>query len=236
MATIVIGFNRHLEREWLNQVSAWVDNGITGKELRAKVEELLTPFFTSKVAKEKTRNLLLGIWDRLPNHIPSSFQKEAAEFSCDETNGLVIQWGMMIAKYPFFAFIAGQIGRLFKLQNIFAYSQLERRIIEQYGDTETIKRSLRFVVKTMCNLDVLNSNNKGNYNLCSSLSIQKPEIKVWLVEAALYSDGTGSRSLSAISRDPFWFPFDLDIHAYEIDRNSKFDLHHQMNDVIVFIK
>ncbi len=234
---VVIGFNRHLERKWLDQVVAWVENGVQGKELRSKVEELLTPFFTSKVAKEKTRNLLLGIWDRLPKHIPSSFQKEAAELSGrDESNGLVVQWGMMIAKYPFFAFIAGQIGRLAKLQNTFSYAQLERRVVEQYGDTETVKRSLRFVVKTMCNLNVLKSNNKGNYNLCSPVSIQQADIKIWLVEAALYSDGTGSRSLSAISTDPFWFPFEFDIHAYEIDRNSKFDLHHQMNDVVVFIK
>ena len=58
-----IGFNRHLELDWLVQTASWVANGFQGKELKNRIDILLTPNFESKVAQDKTRNLLFGIWD-----------------------------------------------------------------------------------------------------------------------------------------------------------------------------
>ncbi len=54
---------------------------------------------------------------------------------------------MMLSKYPFFAFVVGQIGKLTKLNDTFIYSQLEDRVTEQYGDTSTIKRSMAVCCK-----------------------------------------------------------------------------------------
>ena len=68
---VSIGFNRHLESDWLAQTASWVANNIAGNELKQKIDELLTPAFSSQVAKDKTRNLLFGIWCKLPKHIPN---------------------------------------------------------------------------------------------------------------------------------------------------------------------
>jgi hypothetical protein len=62
---ISIGFNRHLESDWLAQVASWTANEIEGKELKEKIDSMLTPVFTSQVAKDKTRNLLFGIWSNM---------------------------------------------------------------------------------------------------------------------------------------------------------------------------
>ena len=197
---VSIGFNRHLESDWLAQTASWVANDIAGNKLKQKIDELLTPAFSSQVAKDKTRNLLFGIWCKLPKHIPGSFQKDAAELLMENSElNLVFHWGMMLAKYPFFKSVVEQIGKLTKLNDTFIYSQLEQRITEIHGDTSTIKRSMQFVVRTLMNLKLLANPKQGVYQLPNPISVNRPEIKSWLVEASIYSESTTSRSLNAIN-------------------------------------
>ncbi|NMU30256.1 hypothetical protein HKB21_32100, partial [Vibrio parahaemolyticus] len=75
---VSIGFNRHLEPDWLAQTASWVANGIEGQALKDRIDSMLEPAFTSKVAKDKTRNLLFGIWNKLPKHISERFQLRGA--------------------------------------------------------------------------------------------------------------------------------------------------------------
>jgi len=233
---VSIGFNRHLESDWLAQTASWVANDIAGNELKQKIDELLTPAFSSQVAKDKTRNLLFGIWCKLPKHIPNSFQKDAAELLMENSElNLVFHWGMMLAKYPFFKSVVEQIGKLTKLNDTFIYSQLEQRITETYGDTSTIKRSMQFVVRTLMNLELLSNPKQGVYQLRKPISVSKPEIKAWLVEASIYSESVTSRSLNAINDETVWFPFNLYFDESDLSSNSRLEPHQQFSDTVVFV-
>lgn len=233
---VSIGFNRHLESDWLAQTASWVANDISGNELKQKIDELLSPAFTSQVAKDKTRNLLFGIWSKLPKHIPDSFQKSAANLLMENSElNLVFHWGMMLAKYPFFKSVVEQIGKLTKLNDSFIYSQLEQRITETYGDTSTIKRSMQFVVRTLMNLELLANPKQGVYQLRKPISVTKPEIKAWLVEASIYSESVTSRSLNAINDETVWFPFDIYFDESDLSSNSRLEPHHQFSDTVVFV-
>jgi len=233
---VSIGFNRHLESNWLAQTASWVANGIEGKELKDKIDLLLTPDFTSQVAKDKTRNLLFGIWSKLPKHIPNDFQRDAANLLMEYSElNLVFHWGMMLAKYPFFKSVVEQIGRLTKLNDSFLYSQLEQRITENYGDTSTIKRSMQFVVRTLMNLELLANPKQGIYQLRKPIQVNNPSIKSWLVEASVYSEQVTSRSLTAINDEHVWFPFELYFDENDLSHNDRLEAHHQTADVIVFV-
>tara|TARA_B100002049_G_scaffold42190_1_gene28682 strand:- start:3604 stop:4314 length:711 start_codon:yes stop_codon:yes gene_type:complete len=233
---VSIGFNRHLESDWLAQTASWVANDITGNELKDKIDDLLSPAFTSQVAKDKTRNLLFGIWSKLPKHIPDSFQKSAANLLMENSElNLVFHWGMMLAKYPFFKSVVEQIGKLTKLNDSFIYSQLEQRITETYGDTSTIKRSMQFVVRTLMNLELLANPKQGVYQLRKPILVTKPEIKAWLVEASIYSESVTSRSLNAINDETVWFPFDIYFDESDLSSNSRLEPHHQFSDTVVFV-
>lgn len=233
---VSIKFNRHLESDWLAQTASWVANDITGNELKQKVDELLTPAFSSQVAKDKTRNLLFGIWYKLPKHIPNSFQKDAAELLMENSElNLVFHWGMMLAKYPFFKSVVEQIGKLTKLNDSFIYSQLEQRITETYGDTSTIKRSMQFVVRTLMNLELLANPKQGVYQLRKPILVTKPKIKAWLVEASIYSESVTSRSLNAINDETVWFPFDIYFDESDLSSNTRLEPHRQFSDTVVFV-
>jgi hypothetical protein len=233
---VSIGFNRHLESDWLAQTASWVANGIENKELKDKIDSMLTPVFTSQVAKDKTRNLLFGIWSKLPKHISAQFQADGAKLLMDHSEiHLVFHWGMMLAKYPFFTFVIAQIGRLTKLNDSFVYSQLEQRVTENFGDTSTIKRSMQFVVRTLMNLQVLANPKQGVYQLQNPIKVEAAPIKAWLTEANILTDDSSSKSLTVINDDPVWFPFDLYFEANDLTHNSRLEVHHQSSDTIIFL-
>lgn len=231
-----IGFNRHLEAEWLAQAASWVANGIEGQDLKARIDSMLSSSFTSKVAKDKTRNLLFGIWNNLPPHISKNFQDRGAALLLDYSEShLVFHWGMMLAKYPFFTFIVSQIGRLTKLNDTFMYSQLEGRVTECFGDTSTIKRCMQFVVRTLINLDVIKNHKQGVYTLAKPIKISNRHVKGWLIEAALLSDKTTSRNLSNINNANYWFPFAIYFDVNDAQENPVLEYHIQSDDVVIFL-
>ena len=231
-----IGFNRHLEMDWLVQTASWSANGVHGQALKNKIDVLLAPSFDSKVAQDKTRNLLFGIWDSESNSVPKAFHDDACRLLIEHSEvNIAIHWGMMLAKYPFFYNVASQIGRMAKHEGLFIYSQLEQRITENYGDTSTIKRCIQFVVRTLMNLELLSNPKQGLYQLRKPITINHDSVIAWLVEVSVRAEGNSSKSMSAISNDPAWFPFDINFNENRLSSNTRLDVHHQANDAIVFI-
>ena len=45
---------------------------------------------------------------------------------------IVVHWGMAMAAYPFWAAVAGNTGRLLRLQGTAAAAHVQRRVREQY--------------------------------------------------------------------------------------------------------
>lgn len=232
----IIGFNRHLEMDWLVQTASWSANGIHGQALKNKIDSLLAPSFDSKVAQDKTRNLLFGIWDSESKSVPKAFHSDACKLLIEHSEiNIAIHWGMMLVKYPFFYNIVVQIGRMTKHEGLFIYNQLEQRITEIYGDTSTIKRCMQFVVRTLINLELLSNPKSGKYQLRKSIVIKYDNVIAWLTEVSVRAQGNSSKSMSAIINDPAWFPFDINFNENRLSSNIRLDVHHQANDAIIFL-
>ncbi|HEF0062306.1 TPA: hypothetical protein R8G75_002056 [Citrobacter pasteurii] len=232
----IVGFNRHLEMDWLVQTASWSANGIHGQALKNKIDSLLAPSFDSKVAQDKTRNLLFGIWDSESKSVPKAFHSDACKLLIEHSEiNIAIHWGMMLVKYPFFYNIVVQIGRMTKHEGLFIYNQLEQRITESYGDTSTIKRCMQFVVRTLINLELLSNPKPGTYQLRKSIVIKHDKVIAWLTEVSVRAQGNSSKSMSAIINDPAWFPFDINFNENRLSSNIRLDVHHQANDAIIFL-
>jgi len=232
----IIGFNRHLEMDWLVQTASWSANGIHGQALKNKIDTLLAPSFDSKVAQDKTRNLLFGIWNSESKSVPQGFHSDACKLLIEYSEiNIAIHWGMMLVKYPFFYNIVVQIGRMTKHEGLFIYNQLEQRITEIYGDTSTIKRCMQFVIRTLMNLELLFNPKSGTYQLRKSILINHDSVVAWLTEVSVRAQGNSSKSMSSIINDPAWFPFDINFNENRISSNIRLDIHHQANDTIIFL-
>ena len=229
-----VNFSRHLEIYWLDQTARWSIQGFDKKTVNENIDSMLEPHVTCRVNLGKTRNQLMNLWFTHPNYIDSSFH----QFSLDAVHStdclpFILHWGLLVAKNVFFSDVVRFVGRRDKHADSFTYAQVQKHLVEQYGDTETVKRALRSVLKTLVDFKIVKRESNRSYqpqklNLC----IER-KYKSWLLMALMYNLGASSRSLSDLLDDLVWFPFDFDVGFDEID-TSWFELHQQGNDLVLF--
>ncbi len=207
-----IGFDRRIRKEWLDFVAGTVAENQSARDVAKSVEVFLESEGLKGEAKRKTRTLLTGIWSKIPDHF-TEFGNDAVKLYLDPKikNNMVVHWGMCMATYPFFAHVVHQIGRLFRLQGDAALSEIRRRVVEKYGDTETVKRSTRRVTQSLRSWKILKSSKPGVYVENAHIPVDDPEVVSWLVEAHLHSSETSSGAFDDIVMSPAFFPFELSL-------------------------
>lgn len=231
-----VNYSRHIEAHWLDQTALWVAEGLNKQELHDKINSMLSPLINCKVNLGKTRNQLTSLWFDKNDNVSNEFSEFAVEYVKDSHDiPLVIHWGLLIAKKKFFADVARFIGRNSKLNDSFTYAQVQKRMVELYGDTETVKRGLRSVLKTMVDFGVLQRSNARNYQV-NQINLAVPnKLMNWLLCALLFSEDAMSRTLSDIIDDAIWFPFELSIEPEDIDKQW-FEVHQQGYELMLFRK
>jgi hypothetical protein len=100
---------------------------------------------------------------------------------------------------------------------------VRRRVVEGWGDTERVQRSVRHIVQTLRDWDVLISEeSKGTYSKNAPINIEMTALKAWLVEAQLLSNGAGAIPLRTALEGPTLFPFKIGhIAAKELENNQR---------------
>lgn len=231
-----VNYSRHIEAHWLDQTALWVAEGLNKQELHDKINSMLSPLINCKVNLGKTRNQLTSLWFDKNDSVSNEFSEFAVEYVKEGHDiPLVIHWGLLIAKKKFFADVARFIGRNSKLNDSFTYAQVQKRMVELYGDTETVKRGLRSVLKTMVDFGVLQRSNARSYQVNPNDLAVPNKLMNWLLCALLFSEDIMSRTLSDIIDDAIWFPFELSIEPEDIDKQW-FEVHQQGYELMLFRK
>src|SRR5687767_4155325 len=113
----VIGFDRKIEKEWLDAVLDRFATGSTLAEARTSLHDLLSPTHPGKAARQKTLGILVRLWF-LPVKDHAVIRNDVLELvpSLPARDRLWLHWGMATVTYPFFRDTAAAVGRLLKLQ------------------------------------------------------------------------------------------------------------------------
>lgn len=231
-----VNFSRHIEIQWLDSVAVWVTEGKQKKELDELIDLMLEPSVTCKVNRGKTRNQLTKLWSPNSDDVTESFTQFAIEAVLgSERPDFVLHWGMLVAKNNFFADVVRFIGRREKHAEVFTYAQVQKNIVELYGDTETVKRGLRSVLKTLVDFRVLERQTNRTYKAHKLEHKVESKYKSWLLQSLMYSQRYRSRSLTYMLDDLVWFPFVFSVSVNELE-TTWFDLHQQGNDLVLFKK
>ena len=231
----MIGFDRRIRLEWLDAMISWAAEELPLNNIRAKLYDLLEGHVSGAVkdgAQRKTFTVLARIWLTVPEELQSLrddglilYPKVAA------AERMGVHWGMCIASYPFFREVVSQIGRLSKLQEELTLEQIRRRIIEQWGDTERVRRSARHVVQTLRDWEVLVPlERKGTYAGGKPITIQNPDLKSWLAEALILSNNTNMIPMRSLGAHPAFFPFSLSFSSQDIVNNPRLERFRQSLD------
>ena len=230
-----IGFDRYIERAWLEQISRWVAQGKNRDELHQLVDEYLAPFINGTASLRKTKNVLFGVWVNISDE-SELFKKQAIHFlnNCPNDERLAIHWGLSIASYPFFASLTRLIGRLLRLQDDIISKELVRRSVELHGDTESVRRATKRLLQSFGEWSVLIPESKSLFHSPEKIKINNPDLATWLLSSVFFSNGRDRITTDEIISDPAWFPFEIPQSSFQINQSSLLEIVHQTaSDTIV---
>ena len=212
-----IGIDRLVRLVWLEKTATLVLAGNRAKDIKSLLQEDLQNSFVSldlevRGSLDKTITILMKVWLTVPADLKLLKNDGLALLKeVSRQDHLALHWGMVMAGYPFWSSVAAQTGRLLKLQGTVAAAHVQRRVREQYGERETVARRVRYVLRSFSDWGVLReTEEKGIYEMGSSLHIDDPQLIVWLIRASLHAKGSGSAPLKELMDSPSLFPFFLE--------------------------
>jgi len=223
----IIGFDRRIHLEWVEATAEWKAQGLTIKTIRTNLYNLLEGHVSSKVqdgAIRKTFTVLSHIWLTVSDDlVPLRDDGLFLLLKVRRSERIALHWGMCMATYPFFSEVAGQVGRLNRLQGKFTLHQVRRRTIEKWGDTERVRRSVRHVVQSLRDWKVLIPlERKGAYSKNNPITIESKLLKSWLVEALVRSNKANIIPVRSVKNNPIFFPFTMDQPTVrDLDANTR---------------
>ena len=241
-----IGFSQRIRLEWLqytaNLVLAGNDKGAVNSSLQELLKDKVS--IGGKAVrgnKEKAITILMKIWFNVPGELEAVRDDGLGLLkSLPRKDQIAVHWGMAMAAYPFWGAVAGQTGRLLRLQESVAASQIQRRVREQYGERETVSRAARRVIRSFVDWGVLSeTTKKGIYSQGRTYSIDDPRLISWLIETSLYARSNGSAAIKDLLDSTSLFPFRL-MHVpaeHLVSMSPRLDLlRHGLDDDLVMLR
>jgi hypothetical protein len=174
---------------------------------------------------------LTRIWAKVPEaYLP--LRDEALELvtQIDVQERLWLHWGMALLTHPFFRDVAATVGQLSRLQGTFSYAQVERRMIESWGQRTTLQRASRRVVNTFVAWGVLQDTGAGtrsDYSASPPRHTQDQALALWLMDCALKANQAEQVLLGELGRLSYTFPFDLLPCINAVHHSKRFEVTRQ---------
>lgn len=224
-----VGFSQRIQLEWLERTAELALAGKSREEILNELQELLRNRLSVggkslRGNREKAITILLKTWVTVPKKL-EPFRNDGFEHlkRLPLNDHLPMHWGMIMVIYPFFATVAETVGRLLRLQSSCTTTQVLRRVLEHYGERETVDRAARRILRCLVDWGVLQDiNGKGVYQPSSIRRLQDERLVVWLIEAVLLSTNSDSMLFSNLVRSPSLFPFAFEsMNILSLENNNR---------------
>jgi hypothetical protein len=227
-----IGFDRRINREWLDAAAEKAATGASAAEVRAFVWDMLDGVVRGNVhgsARQKTTTVIHHIWGEVPEPAKQLRERALARFEgCTPDERLALHWAMMVGTYPLFSDVGSAVGRLLTLQGRFTLAHLTRRLVGAWGERSTIERAAQRVVRSMVQWGVLRDTEvDGVYEASPTRRKVGPAVGTVLVEAILVDADDAALPLNQLTGHPVSFPFHLDMNASHVRGAPQFRVHRQ---------
>lgn len=212
-----LGIKQTIQKAWMDKTVQMLLAGLSKEDIRLELKKYLsTQKQSGGIGKrgEKTYGLAISVlasWFA-PKSQMVSFRNELLDKArlLPVDSWIPLHWAIVSANYPFWFNVAKQIGRLLNLQDQVTQKQIFNRLIEQYGDRETVARNARYVVRSLVAWGVLkDSRAKGCYEKATAVIILDSAVAILLLESALLAMPEAQFALELLINNPAFFPFEL---------------------------
>ena len=227
MTRRIVGFDRKIEREWLDFAAAQAVAGHSTDEMRGR----LWDFFEGRVSagssgwnsdRGKVITVLTRIWGPAGDS-----HKGLRSRAIDALSGapphlrLAVHWALCLGSYPFFENVARVTGQLLALHGEVQLAEVRRRLIEAWGDRAVVRRGAQRILRSMIDWGVLrDAEERGNY--AQGFRIEGPPTAQsrLLVEGLLLNGSDEALPTAKLRSHPSLFPFRVEVGDLELGRNE----------------
>ena len=229
----IIGFDRRLELAWLDATIGFCQQDLSASWVVRRLREHLGLEIAGEEARRKTITVLLRIWVNVPareGYLRDEALKLATEIAPEER--LWLHWGMSLLAYPFFRDVAATVGQLSRLQGAVRFSQVQRRMIESWGERTTLRRAVQRLLRSLVEWGALqDTDERGSYDVVPSRQTSNAGLALWFLGCALRANGSEQIPLRGLAQLPYAFPFDLLPFTDDMRRSRRFEVYHQGLDL-----
>jgi hypothetical protein len=229
----VVGFDRKIKREWLDAIADHAAQDTDPVRLRQFLHGLLAKDHPGSEARGKTITVLMRVWALVPEG-HRSLRQEAFGLlqTVPAADRLLLHWGMLELAYPLFRDTATAIGRLSKLQEEFTLAQIERRLVDTWGQRSTVKRAFQRIVRSMVEWHVLaDAKTPGHFVITTTLSTRCKPLQLWFLKASHVAVDGEMVEAGQLLAMPSSFPFKLSVRMADLRRCKEFEVHRQGVDL-----
>ncbi len=201
-------FDRFIRYAWAERA---MELAVQGKSPNSLRDWLISAGVKGESAR-RTANLLTWLW--FPKEENARALRDDAlrlfpTLTLEEHR--ILHWGMAAFVFPTFRQTTRVCGRLLRLQSEFSRQDVVARILEQYSNQTTIKRSVERILQTITDWGLLRFSD-GVYASCSTLPVERPELSGWLVRSLLGSVPEREQLVADVVNASELFPFRRRIH------------------------
>lgn len=229
----IIGFDRKLRLDWLDHTVGLCQDDLAPSILAERLDSRLSGEIAGSEARRKTVIVLRRIWANVPEE-QRSLRNEALDMAgrISPEERLWLHWGMSLLAYPFFRDVAATVSQLGRLQDIFSQAQIQRRMIEGWGQRTTLQRAVRRLLRTFIEWQVLTETEmRGEYAMAPTRQTENQGLALWFLDSALRAHEAEQVVLRELTELPYAFPFDLTPFVDGIRRSGRFEISRQGLDL-----
>lgn len=228
-----IGFDRRLQLCWLDATVSLCQETLDPTVISGRLWQRLELEIAGTEARRKTRTVLLRIWVKVPEEY-TCLRREALQLAAQigSEESLWLHWGMSLLAYPFFRDVAATVGHLSRLQGAFTQAQVQRRIIENWGQRTTLRRAVRRLLRTFVDWGTLrDTDSRGRYEVAPRRQTENQALALWLLDCALHANDAEQVPLRELGQLSYTFPFDLLPFVSDVYRCERFEVARQGLDL-----
>ena len=219
----MVGLNLVLKQGWLKKAVALLNENLSEEEYRKELDSHLSFEIDSPTNRRKAREILMRVWYQDLEYV-GKFQQEGRKLIQKYPEYLFeLSWCMIPLAYPVFADYAKLMGKMFEFQDVVTTNHIKQKMFDLLGERNLIEFVTTKVISTMRELEAVRSIQIGKHEAVIK-NVSNEEIVSFMIEVAMYLDGSSYYSFSSMTEFSFLFPFKYLLDKEQLMKDERFIL------------
>lgn len=219
----MVGLNLVIKLGWMKKAVSLLPENLPEAEYRKELDEHLAFEIDSPTNRRKAREVMMRVWyqDSEGVELLQQTGRELIQKYPDQLT--TIGWCMIPLAYPVFSDYAKLMGKMFEFQDVITTTHIKQKMFDELGERNLIEIATTKVISTMKELEAVRSIQTGKHKAIVK-DVENEDIIAFMLEVAMYLNGSSYYSFSSLTEFSFLFPFKYWVTKEQLMQDERFTL------------